>query len=141
MTEITTTNQGGRPSKYDPKYCQLLQDHMAKGFSFETFGAVAGVCRATLYNWLHEHADFKQAKDRAFCQSLYFYESLAIEHLQNPMETKGFHFGLWKFIMQSRFPTIYGSRTEKEVTIQPQAAAVPVRESEIILSSGFRIPL
>ena len=135
-------NTGGRPSKYDPQYCQMLKDHMAKGYSFETFGAIAGVCRATLYNWLETYPDFKTAKKQAYTLSLHFWESIAIDHINSPKGTKSFHFGLWRFIMQCRFPEIYGDRTiPKPKEAKPETPAVPVRESEIILSSGFRIPI
>ena len=141
MNTNTTQNQGGRPTKYDPKYCQLLLDHMAKGYSFETFVAVADVCRATLYNWLETYPDFKQAKEKAFARSLHYFETLAFDFLEKPQEHKGFHYGLWRFIMQNRFPAIYGDRKEKEGIVSPETKPVPVRESEIILSSGARIAI
>ena len=138
----TPQNQGGRPTKYESKYCTMLIEHMAKGYSFESFGAIVEVCRATLYNWLDTHDEFKKAKDRAFTKSLYFWETRAIEFMTNPKEHKGFHFGLYRFIMQSRFPEIYGDRTiPKPKEPKPETPAPPVRESEIILSSGFKIPL
>ena len=137
-----TQNQGGRPSKYEPKYCTMLIEHMSKGYSFETFGAIVEVCRATLYNWLDTHDEFQKAKDRAFTKSLYFWETKAIEFLTNPKEHKGFHFGLYRFIMQSRFPEIYGDRTiPKPKEAKPETPPVPVRESTIILSNGTRLSL
>ena len=138
----TPQNQGGRPTKYESKYCKMLQEHMAKGYSFESFGAIVEVCRATLYNWLDKHDEFKQAKARAFTMSLYFWETRAIEFLTNPKEHKGFHFGLYRFIMQSRFPEIYGDRTiPKPKETKPETPTPPARRSHILLSSGYKIPL
>lgn len=137
----TTENKGGRPRLYDPKYCQMLVDHMAKGYSFETFGAIAGICRATLYNWLRDYYEFKGAKEKAMVLSLQFWESLIVEHYSNPKGgTKGFHFGLWKFIMQCRFPELYGDRRMQKEEEQ-EDKKLPKRESTIILSNGTRIAI
>ena len=52
----------GRPSEYDPAYCDLLKDHFAEGYSFESFGGVVGVSKQTLYNWCEAHPEFLDAK-------------------------------------------------------------------------------
>lgn len=52
----------GRPSKYEPKFCDMLQEHFQQGYSFESFGGVAGVSKQTLYNWCDEHEEFLDAK-------------------------------------------------------------------------------
>lgn len=52
----------GRPSKYDPAYCDLLQSHFAEGYSFESFGGVVGVSKQTLYTWCEQHPEFLDAK-------------------------------------------------------------------------------
>lgn len=52
----------GRPSKYDPAYCDMLQAHFADGYSFESFGGVIGVSKQTLYNWCDQYPEFLDAK-------------------------------------------------------------------------------
>lgn len=54
---------GGRPTAYDPKYCDELVAHMAGGLSFESFAGTISVGRATLYNWTKAHAEFLDAKN------------------------------------------------------------------------------
>ncbi len=51
----------GRPTEYRPEYCQQLITHMAKGGSFESFGADANCHRGTLYDWEAAHPDFADA--------------------------------------------------------------------------------
>lgn len=51
-----------RPSDYDPAYCDLLQEHFALGYSFESFGGVVGVSKQTLYNWCERYPEFLDAK-------------------------------------------------------------------------------
>lgn len=52
----------GRPSDYDPAFCDLLADHFNEGYSFESFGGVVGVSKQTLYNWCEAHPEFLDAK-------------------------------------------------------------------------------
>lgn len=40
----------------------MLKAHMAKGYSFESFGADVGVSRDTLFMWAQRWADFADAK-------------------------------------------------------------------------------
>lgn len=52
----------GRPSDYDPKFCEMLKEHMAEGMSYQTFGPQVGVCVATLDNWARDYPEFLVAK-------------------------------------------------------------------------------
>lgn len=52
----------GRPSKYDPRFCDMLAEHFSEGYSFESFGGVVGASKQTLYNWCDEHQEFFDAK-------------------------------------------------------------------------------
>jgi transposase-like protein len=54
-----------RPTKYDPKYCQVLLDMAREGASFTEFCAAIGICRKTFYNWRDEHEAFLHAYTRA----------------------------------------------------------------------------
>jgi len=47
---------------YKPEYCQQLIDHLAHGYSFESFGAIVGRGRATLYEWVEKYPEFAEAK-------------------------------------------------------------------------------
>jgi hypothetical protein len=66
----------GRPSKYKPEFCQLLIDHMADGFTFESFAGVAEVDRDTIYEWVDAHSDFSDAKKVGRARQLYANEKL-----------------------------------------------------------------
>lgn len=54
-------NPVGRPSKYDPKYCELLIEHMKNGASFESFAGRIGIWKEALYNWTKKHEEFSNA--------------------------------------------------------------------------------
>ncbi|RZL29648.1 MAG: hypothetical protein EOP64_00150 [Sphingomonas sp.] len=55
-------DKGGAPTKYDWRFCDRLTRHLAKGFSFESFGAEVNVHRDTLYEWAKRHRKFSDAK-------------------------------------------------------------------------------
>lgn len=55
----------GRPTAYKKEYCEMLKQHCAKGFTFESFAGKVGVCRDTLYEWTRANKDFSYAKKQA----------------------------------------------------------------------------
>ena len=56
---------GGRPSKYDPEYCEAVIDHMSAGASLTSFAAEVGVARSTITEWTDTHPEFSAAVKRA----------------------------------------------------------------------------
>ena len=41
----------GRPSKYRPEYCGLVQEYMGQGYSLTAFAGSIGCGRGTVYEW------------------------------------------------------------------------------------------
>lgn len=74
----------GRPSLYDPKYCDMVIDDMSKGYSLTAFAGLIGVARSTINEWIDTHSDFSEAVTRAKAVRLRDWETVAIE-----MRTKG----------------------------------------------------
>lgn len=54
----------GRPSSYDPKFCDEVESLMRQGFSKTAAAGAIGVCRMTLLNWTQEHPEFLDAVKR-----------------------------------------------------------------------------
>lgn len=65
-------------SKYNPKFCQMLIDHGSKGLSYESFAAVIGVSRRSLYDWEMRHEEFADAKEQAFNNRVLLLEKVMI---------------------------------------------------------------
>lgn len=61
----------GRPTKYDPGYCDELVAFMAQGYSMTAFAAQIGVDRDTITEWGNVHDEFSLAikKGKAACAS------------------------------------------------------------------------
>ena len=51
----------GRPSKYDPKYCDAVVEYMKDGYSVTAFAGYIGVARSTVFRWADEHEEFSDA--------------------------------------------------------------------------------
>lgn len=54
----------GRPSKYDPSFCDQVEDIMRRGFSRMAAAGEIGVCYDTLTAWMDAHPEFLQAVKR-----------------------------------------------------------------------------
>lgn len=79
----------------------MLIEHMKKGYSFESFGAVIGRCEKTLFNWLDSYPDFLQSKKEGTAYSRLFWEGLGIDGLRGNIP--GFNATTWIFNMKNRF--------------------------------------
>jgi hypothetical protein len=118
----------GRPTSYDPKFCEMLIEHMAKGYSFESFGSVTDTCKDTLYEWVKVHPEFSDAKKRATEKSRYWWESQGIDNILNKKQmTKdsegntvlvetSLNAAAWIFNMKNRFKEEWRDKQEIETT-------------------------
>jgi hypothetical protein len=55
---------GGRPSDYEPAYCDGVVAFMGQGYSLTAYAGEIGVCRDTLNEWGRAHAEFSDAVKR-----------------------------------------------------------------------------
>ena len=91
----------GRPTLYDPDYCDQLLEHMAQGYSFESFAGKIGTHRDTLYDWCDRHEEFLDARKTGQAVALYFYEKIGIAGTLGKLP--GFNASMWCFQMKNRF--------------------------------------
>lgn len=93
----------GRPTDYKPEYCDLVIEHMAKGYSFESFAGLVDAHKDTIYEWLKSHPEFTDAKKKATDKCRLFWESVGIEGVWNHPEEKTLNTGNYVFQMKNRF--------------------------------------
>ena len=98
---MSRSKKGGQPTKYREEYCQKLIDHMAKGLSYESFAAIIGVHRDTLYEWEKKHDVFSDSKKIGLGKCLLFYETIGIQGMMGKIA--GFNATTWIFKMKNRF--------------------------------------
>lgn len=58
---MSEPNPVGRPTKYEPRFCYDCIEFMGQGYSLTAFAGSIGVSRATINNWMAEHAEFLEA--------------------------------------------------------------------------------
>jgi hypothetical protein len=54
----------GRPSKYEPAFCEAVVEHMKDGASLTSFAASIEVARSTINEWIDAHPEFSEAVKR-----------------------------------------------------------------------------
>ena len=74
MTKEKTGRPVGRPTKYDPAYCDTVEEVMGEGYSFTAFCGHIGIAKDTGYNWVKEYDLFSDATKRGRAKRLLFLE-------------------------------------------------------------------
>lgn len=74
---LTSQDVGGRPSKYDPDFCERVVTFCSDGSSLTSFAAKIGVARRTLAGWAEQHDDFAEALDIAKAAACAWWEERA----------------------------------------------------------------
>jgi len=128
----------GRPTTYEDRFCDLLIDHMTKGYSFESFAAITDTCKDTLYEWVKVHIEFSDAKKRATDKSRLFWEKVGIENIVN-IETMekdesgnfnavktSLNSAAWIFNMKNRFKDDWKDKHETELSGNVGTVIMPV---------------
>lgn len=70
---------GGRPTKYDPAFCEQLVEFCSQGYSLTAYAGSIGVCRNTLTEWAGAHPEFLVAVSRAKAVRLLHWEGAALK--------------------------------------------------------------
>lgn len=118
-----------RPTKYDPKYCEMLIEHMSKGLSYECFGPSINVATSNVYEWEKKHPEFQEAKKEAFGQSRLFWEKEGIDGLWNEQGEKQLNNTIWIFNMKNRFG--WADKKEIEHTVNEISINVDADDDEL----------
>ena len=116
MTETTEKRPVGRPSLYDPKYCEEVIALGKIGKSSEAIGAMLGVGTATLYRWRDEFPEFREALELAKEFELHWWEDIAQTHMIENKESDKINASIWSRSMAARFPKKYRESTKTEIT-------------------------
>lgn len=64
----------GRPSKYDPKYCEESIEYLRQGFSVTALAGHIGVARSTIFKWAEENEEFSDALKTGQAMAAAFWE-------------------------------------------------------------------
>ena len=73
----------GRPSSYDPKFCDMVVEDMGQGYSLTAFAGLIGVNRSTITEWMNAHPEFSAAVTRGKAARLRNWEQVALSMRMN----------------------------------------------------------
>ena len=116
MTDTAEKRPVGRPSLYDPAYCEQVVALGKLGKSTEAIGSILGVGTATLYRWRDEHPEFREALELAKDHELYWWEEQAHSYMVETKEGPRLNASLWSRSMAARFPKKYRESVKQEIT-------------------------
>jgi hypothetical protein len=128
----------GRPTKYEPIFCEMLIDHMSRGYSYESFAGKISTVRATLYNWEQIHSDFLDAKNVGVEKNLLFWEEQGIEGMHNQtikdedgmVVTKSINATVWIFNMKNRHK--WRDKSEAEIAEEKDRPLRELSDEELV---------
>lgn len=100
----------GRPSKYDPAFCETAEETLAQGFSEAVLAGELGVCLDTITEWKNVHEDFSASVKRGRAKGAKVWET-RLANLASTGEgnATGIIFGL-----KNRVPDLWRDKTETE---------------------------
>lgn len=100
--------QRGRPTEYDPKYCDTIVEVMSTGKSLAGAAVHIGVTRATLYNWARDNEEFRQAIEDAQEACMAYWEELAHQAVLGEIPGNA---SIMNFQLKNRFRKDYQDST------------------------------
>ena len=116
MTETTEKRPVGRPSLYDPKYCEEVIALGKIGKSVEQIASILNVSLRTMYSWRDSHEEFLHALDDAKTYEQAWWEEQASAYMVENKESDKLNATLWSRSMAARFPKKYRESTKTEIT-------------------------
>ena len=116
MTETTEKRPVGRPSLYDPSFCDEVVELGRKGKSVEQIASILNVSLRTMYSWRDSYEEFLHALDDAKTYEQAWWEEQAAAYMVENKESDRLNSSLWSRSMAARFPKKYRESTKTEIT-------------------------
>lgn len=101
----------GRPSKYDPDFCEQVIELGRQGKSKTYMAGALGVNKDTLYEWEKQHKDFSDALTHAMVLSQQWWEDAG----QSGLFLDKFNAAVYNKQMAVRFPDEHREVTKTEL--------------------------
>lgn len=100
----------GRPTKYDPKFCEAVIEAGARGDTLAGMAEECDVDRATINDWMEKHEDFSRAVKRGLQKAQALWESKGMAATFG--EVEGFNATSYIFNMKNRFKADWRDKQE-----------------------------
>jgi hypothetical protein len=110
------TKPVGRPTLYDPAYCDEVRKLGALGKSVEQISTYLGVSLRVLYDWRDKYVDFLHALDDAKISEQTWWEDQAQAYMLENKDSPRLNASIWSRSMAARFPKKYRESVKQEIT-------------------------
>lgn len=100
----------GRPSKYDPAFCDQVRAFMSRGYSKMAAAGHIGICYNTLTAWMDAHPEFLQAVNEGQAARTQFLEDGLLMAENGPQVTSRI------FALKNAAPQEWRDKTETELS-------------------------
>lgn len=130
----------GRPTKYNPAFCDIVTKMMSKGHSKLSVAGKLGISRDTLYEWCRKYPEFSDTIKVGEMMSIHYWEDIGIKATMG--KVKGFRPSIWIFTMKARFGWRDNSpvkniedevdKIERELAEKDKAERKPLTMAEIV---------
>ena len=116
MSETAEKRPVGRPSLYDPAYCEKVIELGKLGKSIEQICYDLNTPVRTLYEWRDRYPEFSQALEDAKGYEQAWWENQAHAYMVETKEGARLNPSLWSRSMAARFPKKYRESVKQEIT-------------------------
>lgn len=119
MTDTTETQEKrpvGRPSLYDPAYCDKVVELGKLGKSVEQIASHLNLSLRVMYLWRDTHEEFMHALEDAKQHEQAWWEEQAQAYMVENKESDRLNASLWSRSMAARFPKKYRESVKQEIT-------------------------
>ena len=106
----------GRPTTYDPEYCERVVELGKLGKSIEQICYDLNTPVRTLYEWRDRYPEFSQALTDAKDYEQAWWENQAHAYMVETKEGPKLNASLWSRSMAARFPKKYREQVKQEIT-------------------------
>ena len=106
----------GRPTLYDPAYCEKVIELGRIGKSVEQIAAHLNLSLRVLYLWRDTHEEFMHALEDAKTFEQAWWEEQAAAYMVENKESDRLNPSLWSRSMAARFPKKYSDRVKQEIS-------------------------
>lgn len=108
----------GRPTKYDPSYCEKVIEWGRAGKSKTWIASELNVTRECLYEWMRTNQEFSDAMTRAKQLEQRWWEDKG----QDGLDADKFNGGVWSRSMAARFPQDWRESQDVNYGVQDSLA-------------------
>jgi len=115
----------GRPTLYDPAYCDQVRELGALGKSIEQISYKLGVSLRVIYDWKDKYPDFLHALDDAKIAEQNWWEEQGQLYMVEHKDAAKLNASIWSRSMAARFPKKYRDNSKVELTGEGGTPLIP----------------